>query len=155
MKGVTIDQLRIEDYKRYAEDQIKYDPSFSKDAAPLSETLGISSNYSEKIKELFGLYGIQTSFATFPTPPFYWSILRRRYFGNCILPTLESEVAEEEDTTIFEELRERVLNFDAKGQSADLVERERTSLINLFDALDNLNELLKEINADKIRYQKG
>lgn len=164
MKPVTLDQIGIEAHERYAKDQDVLDASFIKGAAPHFEILGTSAIFSSEWDKLFEYSQRNHPWAAFAPPPLFALLQRRRFFSFSIIPSLDGFSQDEESSggqddeneddqpDAFAEEKERLMNVNVDQQSH---EKERSILFNLFDSMEHLNELLKEIHSKKLQYQKG
>lgn len=164
MKPVTIDQFGIEAHERYAKDQEALDSSFIKGAAPYSEIIGTSVIYSSEWDKLFDYSLRNHPWAAFAPPREFALLQRRRFFGFSIVPSLDGfsqdeekaiqEGGEEEDDEPEAFAEEKECLMSVKSSEAS-IERERSTLFKLFESMENLNELLKEIHSKKLQFQKG
>jgi hypothetical protein len=165
MKAVTIDQLDIKDHVRWAQDQNEYDISFVNEShlvAPHPEILGTSIIYPSKFEELFELQKKNVSWANF-TQPKNFHLFGRRFFSYRLFPSIHWEDYEEgdEDGSDKEEpasddLIHEVLKVKKNShQTQSLFERDKTSILNLLEAIKGIDTMLRQINARKLQYQKG
>lgn len=101
-------------------------------------------------------------------PPSKYFAQRTRCFSYRLIPGIGSEEEEdmeqensdeqpdEQPSELFlEVMKEKILNFEAKAAPIDIVEKDKMTLIKLFDAVADLNGILKEVYSKKLQYQKG
>jgi hypothetical protein len=164
MKAITIDQLDIKDHVRWAQDQADYDVSFVQEShlvAPHPEILGTSVIYPSKFEELFELQRRNLPWASF-SPPKNFHLFSRRFFSYRLFPSIywEDEKDEEEKESsekdsshdlIQEVIRAKLL----ENQTQSLFEKDKSTILNLLESIRWVNQLLKQINARKLQYQKG
>jgi hypothetical protein len=168
MKAVTIDQLDIKDHVRWAQDQEGYDVSFVKEShlvAPHPEISGTSIIYPSKFEELFELQKSNLPWASF-SPPKNFHMFSKRFFSYRLFPNIywedenkDNEEEHEKDSSeegsnhdLIQEIL-RVKKFGNHTQS--LFEKDKSTIINLLESIKWINQLLKQINARKLQYQKG
>ncbi|MBI2812299.1 MAG: DUF5399 family protein [Candidatus Melainabacteria bacterium] len=162
MKGVTIDKLDIKEHVRWAQDQIDLDIAFVKESNMVgsqSEIMGTSLIYSSKLEELFELQKRNLPWACF-APPVNFQMFGKRFFSYRLFPSIHWEDEKEQDDEKKEE----------KNPSDDLVqnvmkvtkddfdpgfEEDKSCMLGLLEEIKWINELLKQINARKLQYQKG
>ncbi|MFI5334641.1 MAG: DUF5399 family protein [Chlamydiales bacterium] len=165
MKATTIDNLDIKIHERYAHDQKVYDRSFVRDASIVTHHADIAATsaiYSSQHEALFELNVKNHAWAHF-TPPALYYRARNRFFSYTILPFLsfdeenESNVEEqEEEEEKKNPLKKKTLEaVKGKNQDPSLFERDKSKIIHLLETVDHLNEILGQINAKKLQYQKG
>lgn len=163
---VTIDKLDIKSHNRYAQDQLKLEPKFIREASfipPHSQLLGTSSIFFSCLDELFETRAKNLPWALF-SPPQSYMLQSHRFFTYSILPSIccddqkeESDKEEEEEEK--EEKNEIFLKtLNAKKgntQSNETFEGERRIILSLLGSIKTLNKLLQQINSRKLQYQKG
>ncbi len=161
-KGITIDQLGIENHNRWAVDQEKLDVTHIQDSNLIpdhSEIAGTSSIYSSKWAELFDFQQSYITWAAFVPPPDYEK-QRNRFFSFDITPNfrwLETEEGEEEEKNQqqLEECKERLRSKKPRALHPTLVKRDQSALISMLDSMKSIHDLLREIQGKKLQYQKG
>ncbi len=162
MKAVTIDQLDIKDHVRWAQDQEDYDISFITEShlvAPHPEILGTSVIYPSKFEELFELQKRNLPWASF-SPPKNFHMFSKRFFSYRLFPNIYWEENDEEESSEDKEhnhdLIQEVLRVKKKeNETQTLFEKDKTTVLNLLESIQWANQLLKQINARKLQYQKG
>ena len=164
--SVTIDQLHLKEHVRWAQDQTALDVSFVKEShlvAPHSEFLGMSIIYPSKFDELFELQKKNLPRACFD-PPKNFQSFSRRFFSYRLFPNIhweEEETKDKEDKAPQEEepssdlllLVNRLKQIG--NQTHSLFEKDKSIVLQLLEEIKWINELLKQINARKLQYQKG
>lgn len=163
---VTIDKLDIKSHNRYAQDQLKLESKYTRDAAlipPHSELLGTSSIFLSYLDQLFEIQARNLPWALF-SPPQSFMLQSHRFFTYSILPSICFEDEKEEKENEEEEEKEddtnqfikKTLNAQ-KGQHQSHVsfEEERRAILGLLGSIKMLNKLLVQINSKKLQYQKG
>ena len=164
MKATTIDQLDIKDHVRWAQDQESYDISFVKEAhvvAPHPEILGTSVIYPSKFEELFELQRRNLPWAHF-SPPKNFLLFSKRFFSYRLFPDIhwEEEESEEEKESSEEDtncdLIQKMIRVEKlANQTQSLFEKDKSAILNLLESIKWVNQLLKQVNARKLQYQKG
>jgi hypothetical protein len=162
MKAVTIDQLDIKDHVRWAQDQEGYDISFVKEShlvAPHPEILGTSVIYPSKFEELFELQKRNLPWASF-SPPGNFHMFSKRFFSYRLFPNIyweeeEEDEEKEEDDSKCDLIREVIRAKKLGDQSHTLFEKDKSAILALLESIKWVNELLIQINARKLQYQKG
>lgn len=166
MKATTIDNLDVKIHERYAQDQRVYDRSFVTDSSlvsPHADIAATSAIYASQWEALFETSVKNLSWALF-TPPSMYYRMRNRFFSYSILPFIDihrDQEKDEEQQQDEEEAKENPLVKKAlsakkgKNQDTSLFERDKTSIIHLLETVDHLDEILGQINARKLQYQKG
>lgn len=162
MKAVTIDQLDIKDHVRWAQDQKDYDVSFIQESllvAPHPEILGTSVIYPSKFEELFELQKRNLPWASF-SPPKNFHMFSKRFFSYRLFPNIYWEDKDEEESSEDEnpshDLIQEVIRIKKKKeQIQSLFEKDKSAILNLLESIRWVNQLLKQINARKLQYQKG
>lgn len=161
-KGITIDQLGIENHNRWAVDQEKLDLTHIRDSNLIpdhSEIAGTSSNYSSKWAELFDFQSTYITWAAFVPPPNYEK-QRNRFFSFDITPKFrwletDDEEGGERSKQQLEECKERLKSKKPQALHPTLVKRDQSALLNLLDSMKSIHDLLREIQGKKLQYQKG
>lgn len=164
MKAVTIDQLDMKDHVRWAQDQSVYDASIIADASYVAmqpEINGTSLIYSSKLEELFEMQKKNQSWASF-VPPHRFQLFNKRYFSYRLFLNIHWDDRKEEDEEEADQNPEtQDLIYQVKklqkftAQSPALFEKDKTSILNLLESIHWINEMLSQICARKIQYQKG
>ena len=167
MKPVTIDQLDIKDHVRWAQDQEGYDVSFVKEShiiAQHPEILGTSVIYPSKFEELFELQRRNLPWANF-SPPRNFHAFSKRLFSYRLFPNIYWNDKEEKEEDEEKEPSEEDSNCDLiqevirvkklENQIQSLFEKDKSAILNLLESIKWVNQLLKQINARKLQYQKG
>jgi len=159
MKPVTIDQLDIKDHVRWAEDQEQYDVSLIKESslvAPHPEILGLSLIYSSKLEELFDLQKRNQPYASFPQPKNFY-LFSRRFFSHRLFPSIHFEEEEDEEgNSNSEDLIQTILRAQKPSdQTHTLFEKDKSAIVELLQEIKSIDQLLKQIYARKLQYQKG
>jgi hypothetical protein len=163
MKAITIDQLDIKDHVRWAQDQEEYDISFIKESgliAPHPEILGTSIIYPSKLEELLELQKRNPPWASF-FPPKNFHMFSKRFFSYRVFPNIyweekdeEEESSENQDRNL--DLIQKIIRTKKKeNQSQSLFEKDKSTMLSLLESIQWINQLLKQINARKLQYQKG
>lgn len=161
MKAVTIDQLGMKDHVRWAEDQESYDIALVSEShlvAPHPEILGTSIIYPSKLEELLELQKRNQHWAIFPAL-YNFPLFGKRFFSYRLFPSIyweergEDEEKEEESS---ENLIEAVIRAQSpNGHIDSLFEKDKTAILKLLESIQWINQLLKQISARKMQYQKG
>lgn len=170
MSKITIDQLDIRAHERYARDQKHLDRKIIQDAGMIpaqSEVLTTYAVYFSFWETLFEWTRKNVPWASFIPPSKYFA-QRTRCFSYRLIPGIGSEEDEEmgeqgsdespddqQNETLLEEMKEKVLNLEVEAAQSSLVEKDKITLIKLFDAVADLNGILKEVYSKKLQYQKG
>jgi len=163
VKAVTIDQLDIKDHVRWAQDQESYDVSLLKESqlvASHPEILGTSVIYPSKFEELFELQKINLSWASF-SPPKNFHMFSKRFFSYRIFPHIDFEeelrnkTDENEIDANYGLIQEIHALAKTKEQHLPSFENDKSTILHLLESIKWLNQLLKQINARKLQYQKG
>ena len=164
MKAVTIDQLDIKEHVRWAEDQKAFDVTFVTESylvAPHPEIMGTSVIYPSKFEELFELQKKNVSWACF-SPPINFHAFSKRFFSYRLFPNIywddkeEDTEEKEDDGAPSDNLIVEVLKVAKMGdQPSSLFEKDKTAILNMLESIRWVNELLKQISARKLQYQKG
>jgi hypothetical protein len=160
--SVTIDQLHLKEHVRWAQDQQALDPSYVTEAhlvAPHPEFLGMSIIYPSKFDELFELQKKNLPWAFFD-PPRNFQAFSKRFFSYRLFPNIywdeKDESSEEEEEKPSSDLVELVIKLKKLGnQTHSLFEKDKTAVLQLLEEIKWINQLLKQINARKLQYQKG
>jgi hypothetical protein len=168
MKATTIDNLDVKIHERYAQDQKIYDRSFVTDSSfvsPHADIAATSAIYASQWETLFETSVKNLSWALF-TPPSMYYRMRNRFFSYSILPFIdvrrdrengrEEEEQEEEEQERENPLVKKALSArKGKNQDTSLFEKDKSAIIHLLETVDHLDEILGQINARKLQYQKG
>lgn len=167
MKATTIDNLDVKIHERYAQDQQIYDRSFVTDSSlvsPHADIAATSAIYASQWEALFEASVKNLSWAHF-TPPSMYYRMRNRFFSYSILPFIDihrdREREKEEEQESEEQARESALLKKAlsakkgKNQDTSIFERDKSAIVNLLQTVEHLDEILGQINARKLQYQKG
>jgi len=162
MKPVTIDQLDIKDHVRWAQDQEGYDISFVKEShiiAQHPEILGTSVIYPSKFEELFELQRRNLPWANF-SPPRNFHMFNKRLFSYRLFPNIywddnENEEESSEEDSNYDLIQEVIRIKKLENQTHSLFEKDKGAILNLLESIKWVNQLLKQINARKLQYQKG
>lgn len=161
--AVTIDRLDIKSHTRYAQDQQKLDTKYTHESSlihPHSEITGTSTIYTSSWELLFETQKKNLPWASF-LPPRSYALQSKRFFSYRIIPSMDvgsedDEEDEEQKEGREQELIEKLLSAvkEEKHNKASF-EGEQKILLNLFNSMRHLNQLLAQINARKLQYQKG
>ncbi len=163
MKAVTIDQLDIKDHVRWAQDQEEYDVTFVKESQLVGqhpEILGTSVIYPSKLEELLELQKRNLPWACF-SPPKNFHMFSKRFFSYRVFPNIfwedqeEEEEPSEEENENFDLIREVIRVKKLANQPESLFEKDKGTILSLLESIKWVNQLLKQINARKLQYQKG
>ncbi len=149
MEKITIDQIGIEAHKRYATDQALLDLSYITESQMISPHLEIAATsqiYSSQWEELFGIHLNNIPWAAFSPPPKY-NAQRKRFFAQTLIPSIFFSDEKEDDDESFK-------NF-MHALACRKIKKDESALLGLIESIKLLNSLLKEVNARKLRYQKG
>lgn len=156
--AVTIDNYNVGAHKRYADDQIAYDPSLLQETGDIAANSSVANGKERlltKWEELFETHLQNHPFATFTPPPFF-SKMRKRIFAHVLSPEFDwTEDDEKEERRYAEKYRKMIKEKKARHMPLALFEKDKTAVLNLIDSIETLNGFLKEINARKLQYQKG
>ncbi len=153
----TIDNLGVDVSNRYARDQAMLDPTFleeSKYIPTQTEVLVTSPHTPSEFDERFDTAKRNIPWAAFGAPPNY-SVTKRRLFSYQIVPSLGSPEKQIEE---FEKLKTYTAPKKKKKSSTlDIrqAEKEKNSLIHLFETVEFLNNQLVYINQRRNQYHKG
>ena len=100
-------------------------------------------------------------FAVFVPPPGFTS-MRNRFFSQALSPEFDwidnaddDEDLDEKEREELEMYKRKILSKKSTRMPSSLVERDKTALLKLFDAIGLLNALLREIHGRRLQYQKG
>jgi hypothetical protein len=171
MKGVTIDNLDIKDHLRWAKDQEILDLSFVSDADVVAlhpEFMGMSMIYPSKLDELFELQKKNQHFAHF-APPMQFHLFAKRFFSYRLFPSIhwenhkngedeeeESKPDSEAELDVNHDLIQAVTRIKhLRSQASSLFEKDKDAILNLLESIKWINDLLQQIHAKKLQYQKG
>jgi len=153
----TIDNLGVEVSNRYARDQAMLDPTFleeSKYVPTQTEVVVTSPHVPSEFDELFDTAKRNVPWAAFGAPPNY-SATKRRLFSYQMVPSMgppEKQLEELEKLKSFTRpIKKR------KGSALDirLEEKEKSSLIHLFEMVESLDKQLVYVNMRRNQYHKG
>ncbi len=163
MKAVTIDQLDIKEHVRWAHDQDALDVTFVTESQLIAahpEIMGTSVIYPSKFDELFELQKKNLPWACF-SAPIKFQTFSKRFFSYRLFPNIywddkEDTEEKEDDGTPSDNLIVEVLKVEKMGdQPSSLFEKDKTAILNMLESIRWVNELLKQISARKLQYQKG
>lgn len=174
MKAVTIDQLKLKDHVRWAEDQQEFDISFvteSQIVAPHPDLMGMSAIYPSKFDILFDLQKRNITWASFETPKNF-HLFGKRFFSHRLFAHFDWEG--DRDEGIFGEKEAAFSNKEEKQENGlkhltsmitalsrpqhlphSLFEKDKIILLSLLESIEWINSLLTQINGRKLQYQKG
>lgn len=150
-----VHNLPAETFQRYAYDQKILDRSYIDESsliAPHSEVNGTSSIFSSEWELLFETQKRNHSWAHFRSPLEYGA-QPRKFFAYHVLPNVEISDEDEESAAALNLLKEHPGPGDLR--TMHIFEREKNTLVNMFETLSYLNALLKHANTHKLRYQRG
>lgn len=160
-EAVTIDNYNMGVHERYAVDRESYDRTFLVDASEIprhSNLATTESSIKSKWEELFETNEKRHPFAAFAPPPGFAS-MRNRFFSHAISPEFdwakEDETADEEEAQYVEAYKEKIASQRSSLIPMALFENDKTALLNLFDSIQLLNGIIREIHGRKLQYQKG
>lgn len=172
MSKITIDQIGISAHERYARDQKHLDRTIMQEAGMIpaqSEVLTTCAIYFSFWETLFEWTRKNIPWASFMPPPKYFA-QRSRCFSYRLIPTIGSEEDEQmkeqtqdfdgkpddnQNEVFLEEMKRKISDLEARSNDSSIVEKDKLTLIKLFDAVAGLNGILKEIYSKKLQYQKG
>lgn len=174
MTKITIDQIDINAHERYARDQIHLDRKIIQDAGAIpqqSEVLTTYAIYFSFWEKLFEWSSKNLPWASFMPPSKYFA-QKTRCFAYQLIPAIQSEEDNQEEGSsqeegaddssederkalLLKEMKEKILNLEAKADPKGTVEQDKMTLIKLFDTVADLNGILKEVYSKKLQYQKG
>ncbi|MES2121971.1 MAG: DUF5399 family protein [Chlamydiota bacterium] len=171
MKRITIDQLDIKEHIRWAVDQETYDASYVNESTQVAlhpEIISSSHIYPSKLEELFELQKRNMPWASF-APPHNFFLFSKRFFSYRLFLDIhcedKSEESSDEENNEEPSEEEQLLHHNLmtqvkhqskfEGQSSVHFEKDKSTLINLFESIEWVNGLLKQISARKLQYQKG
>lgn len=164
MKPITIDKLEIKDHVRWAQDQEALESVYVTEAttvAPHPQLVGLSAIYPSKFEELFELQKNNQHWASFCAPTDF-SIFGKRFYTYRLFQSIhwdepddEEEDTEDEDDPTTDLIQTVMRAQKAQGQSATLFEKDKSAMLNMLESIRWINQLLKQIHARKLQYQKG
>ncbi|MFY7842742.1 MAG: DUF5399 family protein [Rhabdochlamydiaceae bacterium] len=176
---VTIDNLRIKDHNKYANNQKAFNPVFVKDSPFISQQSTIDSIepfYHSAFDKLFGLIFKNQPWARFEAPPF--SLNRFHCFSSSIVPFLDSEnhlsqkidqayldsvhmfYAKEEIPSKFSQenltqTKHDLIQSLENTISTEFLMQQQEILKELITCVEDLNKMIVECNTRRLQYQKG
>lgn len=163
--AVTIDNYDIRFHERYASDQTQLDPIFITDANRVhthSESARSPVTIFSKWTELFEVHLANHPWAMFLPPP-QDHMMRNRFFYYALSPQFhwthddeqDNEQQEKEEEQHVDGYKKKIFAKKSKSLPMAILEKDRTTLLNLIDQMHLLNGLLRDIHARKLQYQKG
>jgi hypothetical protein len=160
VKPLTVAEIGIAVHNRYAKDQevSRETRGLALDAAPHFQISVVHPVYPSRCDELVGFNQRGTPWACFEPPPDYTPAKPRGYFGASILPSLspQKHLCEEDlNTEAFKEEKEQILAAETDHGIAAETEAQRTCLLDLFRSLEELEELLRNAQSERLRTQKS
>jgi hypothetical protein len=160
IKSRTIDNLGIGANERYAKDQYLIEPGFVKDSllVPQKTEISVLRPYvPTEFEQLFSV-GKQVSWASFNPPPNYFSETSS-LFSHQIIPSLgeyeKQEADEDKLSGLKNVLEEASGKQNLSEKESEEAEKERQTLVSLFECVHGLNKTLSLINARRNQYQRG
>ncbi|MEI8328550.1 MAG: DUF5399 family protein [Chlamydiia bacterium] len=169
----TIDNLGLDVSTRYAQDQVFLDDKIIKDASAIVPQTQIDVTqpaYPSEFEALFGLSKKNLSWAEF-TPPARFNEQKKRLFTHQLIPSLgSSDKKENQSQKIVAKVQAHLhKRLAPKNQDEDQnrrnqlhneqedkeLEKEKKTLIKLFDCIVYLDKNISFINSRRTQYQKG
>ncbi|HAZ15163.1 MAG: hypothetical protein A2Y28_01060 [Chlamydiae bacterium GWC2_50_10] len=161
----TIDNLGVESYTRYAEDQALFDKTFLTEPRKVLPPALIDvtlPSFRSQFRLLLGISLLHPSWATF-APPEEFAATKRELFTTQLLPMMGSA---DKKSALMERIKKRPKEQleREKGEKRPLWEEEREkrdeeqeqkSLLELFSCLEFLNKDMIEILTKTKQYHKG
>lgn len=162
VKPRTIDNLGVDASIRYAKDQELFETSLIKESQliPQKTAVAVAKPYvPSEFDQMFSV-GKTVAWALFSPPPNYF-VFDKRLFSYQLIPSLGDYEKFESDSdkiealeSVFDKSREK----SGRGQrdsEREKDEKERKTLVALFQCIDKLNKTLTMINARRNQYQRG
>lgn len=160
IKSRTIDNLGIGANERYAKDQQLFEPKFIEESrlVPQKTEISVLKPYvSLEFEQLFS-FGKRTPWAAFAPPPNYYPETKS-LFSYQLIPSLggyEKQEADEDKLESMEDVLKKPYKSSAqKLEGSDGEEKERQTLISLFQCINKLDKTLSFINSRRNQYQRG
>ncbi|MBI2742889.1 MAG: DUF5399 family protein [Chlamydiales bacterium] len=169
LRPKTIDNLGVEAYTRYAEDEKLRGDALVKDAhlAPsqAAEVDVTTPSYASEFDALFGISKRNAPWADFSAPPKFHE-QKRRLFTHQILPSLgtadKKEVQSQRIIDLVETTKKRKETMASEGKETlqmnrefEEEESEKKVLLNALNRISTLERTLIDINSRRGQYHKG
>jgi hypothetical protein len=163
----TIDNLGIDVYKRYSEDQDSFEKVYINDSKQVAEesTLDVFLPiYEGEVDTLFKK-GAKSHPWALLNPPDKYNEQKRRLFMNQIAPAMGPEERIEIQENRIEEIQKerekkekkkdgRNFEWEEEKEEAEIA-LEAKKLIDLLQDILILNKLILDVNSERYRYNKG
>jgi hypothetical protein len=161
VKPRTIDNLGVDASIRYAKDQALFETNLIEESRLIPQKTQVTVGKPLELSEFDQTYSVgkTISWALFSAPPNFYS-KDIGLFSYQLIPSLGGYEKLEADSDKIESL-EDVLEKSherKRGQSdqeKEKDERNRQTLLALFQCIDKLNKTLSMINARRNQYQRG
>lgn len=163
----TIDNLGIDVYRRYSEDQDTFDEIYIRDSKQVAQqsTLDVFLPiYEQESSTLFDLAGKGQPWALL-VPPDKYNEQKRRLFMSQIAPAMGPEERLEIQEGRIEEVQKEQKKREKKKQSSHFaweeekeeeeIALEAKKLMDLLQDIAILNRIILAVNAERYRYNKG
>ncbi len=163
----TIDNLGIDVYRRYSEDQKEYEDSYINDSKKVASgtTLDVFLPiYEGEVSTLLELSEKAHPWALLVSPDKY-NEQRKRLFTSQIAPAMgpleRIEMQEEriEEVKKDREKRDKKKKADRfeweEGKEEEEIALEAKKLLDLLQDIRFLNKIIADVNAERYRYNKG
>lgn len=161
----TIDNLGVENYTRYAEDQALFDKTYISESGRIVSQAAIEITvpaYNTQFRLLLGISYLHPQWATF-IPPSVNIGRQRLLFTSQVLPFMgTTDKKEAQKERIKTRLQEEKAKEDRKARPQweqekedQDEEREKNTLLELFACLEILNTDMIEILTKMKQFQKG
>ncbi len=159
----TIDNLGVENYNRYAEDQALFDRSLITDSAKVFPQAAVDiamPSFRTQFRLLMGMTALHPQWAAFAAPEMFEGA-RKNIFTTQLLPFMGSEDKKTDQKERIKKRRkqEREKHRGARSWHGEQEERDEESeeqaLLMLFTCIERLNADMIEALAKMKQFQKG
>jgi len=162
VKPRTIDNLGVDASIRYAKDQELFEPHLIGESRLIPQKTEVSILKPAALSEFDQIYtvGNTISWALFSPPPNYYTY-DKGLFSYQLIPSLGNYEKLEADSDKIEALESALEKSDEKQRRGpsdperEKDEKNRKSLLALFQCIDKLNKNLTLINSRRNQYQRG
>ena len=162
IKPRTIDNLGMEASVQYAENQKQYDARMMEESRLIPSKSAVPSvkPYAPSEFDQYFSIGKGQSWAIFQPPPDFY-IYGESIFSHQLIPSLGSQEKQEADAEKLEHIEDYLSKEEKRGKKResedehDSEERERETLIAMFQCLNKLDKVLVLINSRRNQYQRG
>jgi hypothetical protein len=160
----TIDNLGVDIYTRYAEDQKAFDKSLieeNKQVYPQAAIDVTKPAYSSQFSLVFGLSLLHPSWASFQAPKGFGE-QKNILFTNQLLPFLGNEDKQQAQIQRVKQRPKQHKEQEEHGKHSwqdekeeHEEEKEKETLLTLFSCIGNIDKDIIEVNTRRKQFQKG